>query len=178
MSCDITSGFTLGCRDNAGGVKTVYILGDTGAAVDSYTTAGTNGEIDSMTGTGNFYEFELVKQTSSFTEAINADDAAGTVFFQQDLVMVFHKMEASKRNQIKLLAQAPNLKVVVEDNNGKQFFLGAHNGLTLSAGTAGTGTAFSERNGYEITLTGLEPEGAQELDGTLSTITLTGITVS
>lgn len=178
MSCEITSAFTLGCRDNSGGTRRVYILGDTGAEITGVTTAGTNGEIDSISGTGNFYDFELVKQTSTFTETINASLEAGTVFYQQDLTLVFHKLEAEKRNQIRLLAQNPTLKVVVEDNNGKQFLLGEYNGMTLSAGTAGTGTAFGDRNGYEITLTGLEPEPAQELDGTLSSITLTGITVS
>ena len=178
MACDITSGFQLGCRDNAGGIRKVYILGDTGNEITGVTYAGTNGEIDSLSGTGTFYTFELVKQTSSFTEAITADDAAGTVFYQQDLVLVFHKIEQEKRNQIKLLAQSPSLKVVVEDNNGLQFLLGEFNGLSLSAGTASTGVAFGERNGYEITLTGFEPAPANELDGTLSTITLTGITVA
>ena len=176
MACDITSGFQLGCRDNAGGVRKVYILGDAGAEITAVTTAGTFAEIDSMTGTGNFYEFELVKQTSTYAETINASLENGTVFYQQDLTLVFHKMEAEKRNQIKLLSQAPDLKVVFEDNNGKQFLLGQLNGLSVSAGTIGTGTAFGDRNGYEITLTGLEPEPAQELDGTLFTITLTGIT--
>ena len=178
MACDITSGFQLGCRDNAGGIRKVYILGDTGNEITGITYAGTNGEIDSLSGTGTFYPFELVKQTSSFTETITADDAAGTVFYQQDLVLVFHKIEQEKRNQIKLLAQSPSLKVVVEDNNGLQFLLGEFNGLSLSAGTAATGVAFGERNGYEITLTGFEPAPANELDGTLSTITLTGITVA
>jgi hypothetical protein len=26
MACDITSGFTLGCRDNVGSIKQIYIL--------------------------------------------------------------------------------------------------------------------------------------------------------
>ena len=25
-TCDITTGFTLGCRDNTGGLKNIYIL--------------------------------------------------------------------------------------------------------------------------------------------------------
>ena len=178
MACDITSGFQLGCRDNSGGIRKVYILGDTGAEVTGVTYAGTNGEIDSMSGTGTFYTFDLVKQTSSFTETINASLENGTVFYQQDLVLVFHKLEQEKRNQVKLLAQNPALKIVVEDNNGKQFYIGEANGATLSAGTAATGTAFGDANAYNLTFTGMEPEPANELDGTLSTITLTGITVA
>lgn len=178
MACDITSGFSLGCRENSGGLKKVYILGDTDNEISAVATGGTLGEIDGLTGTGTFYSFELVKQTSSYTEAITADDAAGTVFYQQDLILVFHKIEQEKRNQIKLLAQSPSLKVVIEDNNGLQFLLGEANGLTLSAGTAASGITFGERNGYEITLTGFEPAPANQLDGSLSTITLTGITVA
>ena len=178
MACEITSGFQLGCRDNSGGIRKVYILGDTGAEVTDVTFGGTNGEIDTMTGTGNFYEFNLVKQTSSFTETINASMENGTVFYQQDVVLVFHKLEQEKRNQVKLLAQNPALKIVVEDNNGKQFYIGEANGATLTAGTAQTGTAFGDANSYNITLTGMEPAPSNELDGTLSTITLTGITVS
>jgi hypothetical protein len=36
--------------------------------------------------------------------------------------------------------------------------LGAINGLEATAGTAGSGTAFGDRNGYEITLSGMEPD--------------------
>jgi len=178
MACDINSGFVLGCRDNSGGIRKVYILGDVGAEVTSVTNAGTLGEIDSMTGTGNFYEFDLVKQTSSYTETINASMENGTVWYQQDVVLVFHKLEQEKRNQVKLLAQNPALKVVVETNNGNQFYIGEMNGATLTAGTAQTGVAFGDANSYNITLTGMEPEPANEIDGLLSTITLTGITVS
>jgi hypothetical protein len=48
--------------------------------------------------------------------------------------------------------------VIVLDNNGRYWLLGAANGLEASAGTAGTGTAFGDRSGYEMTLTGMEPE--------------------
>ena len=170
MACEITSGFVLGCRDNSGGIRKVYILGDTGADVTDVTFGGTLQEIDGMTGTGNFYEFNLVKQTSSFTETINASMENGTVFYQQDVVLVFHKLEQEKRNQVKLLAQNPALKIVVEDNNGKQFYIGEQNGATL--------TAFGDANSYNITLTGMEPAPSNEIDGSLSTIILTGITVS
>jgi hypothetical protein len=34
--------------------------------------------------------------------------------------------------------------------------LGADNGLESTAGTAGTGTAFGDRSGYEMTLSGME----------------------
>ena len=38
-SCDITSGFTLGCRDNTGGLKNIYILS---GSIDSTGSEVTN----------------------------------------------------------------------------------------------------------------------------------------
>jgi hypothetical protein len=46
---------------------------------------------------------------------------------------------------------------IVLDNNDRYWLLGAANGLEVSAGTAGTGTAFGDRSGYELTLSGMEP---------------------
>ena len=48
--------------------------------------------------------------------------------------------------------------VIVQDNNSRYWLLGADNGLEATAGTAGTGTAFGDRSGYEMTLTGMEPD--------------------
>jgi hypothetical protein len=50
------------------------------------------------------------------------------------------------------------LLVIVQDNNNRYWVLGAANGLEATAGTAGTGTAFGDRSGYEMTLTGMEPD--------------------
>ena len=64
-TCDITSGFTLGCRDNTGGLKNIYILS---GSIDS--TGGTTGLLNAISGSGTFYKFELTRQTGDFTLAI------------------------------------------------------------------------------------------------------------
>jgi hypothetical protein len=48
--------------------------------------------------------------------------------------------------------------------------------MYLSAGTGESGTAFGDRNGYSITLQGLEKDPARELAGSLSS-TLVGLTL-
>ena len=58
--------------------------------------------------------------------------------------------------ELLLLARA-RVYVIVQDNNDQYWFLGAANGLEMTAGTAGTGTAFGDRSGYELTLSGMEP---------------------
>lgn len=162
MSCSITSGITLDCKDSQGGIEYLYI-----ADLPQYDTitTDTDGKIQSLDQGGSpvsvdFYKFEVPKQTSSFTETINSSIENGTVFYTQEAVMIFNKLDAAKRDQIKLLAQNPKLLVVVKDANGEFHVIGVTRGAELSAGTRQTGTAFGDRNGGEVTLQGLEPDPA------------------
>ena len=177
-TCDITSGFTLGCRDNTGGIANLYILS---GSITSVTDV-SEGLIGGITGSGEFFQFELFRQTSDFTEAITSTPENGTVFYQQDLNCVFFKLQSSTRNQVKVLAQNPNLKVIVETNNGtvdgvgRYWLLGEDRGMQLLSGTGATGTAFGDLNGYSLTFTGQEPNPASEISGSLSDA-LSGITL-
>lgn len=164
MSCSITSGISLSCKDSIGGIESLFI-----ADLPTYDTITTdaNGLVESLDLNGTpvaitFYRFETPKQSSSFTETINADNTAATVFYTQDALMVFTKMESAKRDQIKLLAQNPKLLVVVKDSNGKYWSVGITRGAELSAGTISTGVSYGDRNGGEITLQGLEPSPSFE----------------
>jgi len=178
MSCDITSGFTLGCRDNTGGLKNIYILS---GSIDS--TSGTTGLLSELSGSGTFYKFELTRQTGDFTEAINANVENGTIFYEQTANCPFHKLQSSTRNQVRVLAKNPDIKMIVETNNGSEdgvgtfFLLGQTRGLSLSGGQGQTGTAFGDLNGYTLTFTGQEPEPASELSGSNLAGVLAGISI-
>ena len=181
-TCDITSGFTLGCRDNTGGIKNLYILS---GSVDTIETA-SEGLISAMTGSGVFYKFELFRQTSDYTETITSTPENGTIFYEQSVNAIFFKLQSSTRNQMRVLAKNPNLKIVVETNNGSTdgvgefFYLGQNNGLQLTGGTGATGTAFGDLNGYTLNFVGQEPEPAQEISGSAGSFSnvLSGITIS
>lgn len=182
MACDITSGFTLACRDNSGGIKNIYILSGSNPSI----TESSEGLISDLSGTGVFYKFELTKNTGDFTETPTVSLENGTVFYDQILNVAFHKLQSSIRNQVKTLAQNPNLKIVVETNNGVEspytgrfFYMGNRRGASLSGGAGATGTAFGDANQYALTFQGLEVEPAEEIatsDGTLADA-LTGYTV-
>ena len=181
MACDITSGFTLGCRDNSGGIKNIYILSGSIAGI----TEASEGLISDISGSGTFYKFELTKNTGYITETPTPSLENGTVFYDQSLNVAFHKLQSSLRNQVKVLAQNPNLKIIVETNNGvespytgRYFLVGRYRGATLSAGSATSGTAFGDANQYALTFQGLEPEPMDEISSSDGTVDfLTGITV-
>ena len=168
MACDITQGFALDCNDSNGGIETIFIAN---GPVESITE--TAGLISAITVGGSaltpsdFFEFAVPRQTSSFTENISVSNENGTLFYDQALTMIFNKLDATKRDQILLLAQNNELVVVFKDNNGKYFSVGVERGAYLTAGTATTGVAYGDRSGYELTISGMEEHPAYEVTGTI-----------
>ena len=169
MACsNLTGGFTLDCNDSNGGIDKIFI---SNGPVDSITES--NGTITAITVAGsplapsNFFEFEVPRQTSSFTETINVSQENGTVYYDQALTMIFNKMEASKRDQILLMAQATDMVVVFKDNNAKYFSVGVERGAFMTAGSSLSGTAYGDRNGYELTISGMEEKPSFEVTGSI-----------
>lgn len=172
MSCQFNT-ITFGCRDNAGGVAKVFITereNITSITKDSGDT------ITAISGTGTFFEFQLIRTTSQVTETVNAELSNGTVFYTQELVMFFAKLEQYKRNVLKALAQNFKLAVIYEDNNGSSFLLGEDYGMFVSAGSNVTGLALGDRQGYNITLQALEQNPQNELSGPILSV-VQGMTV-
>tara|TARA_R110000822_G_scaffold134405_1_gene272045 strand:- start:442 stop:978 length:537 start_codon:yes stop_codon:yes gene_type:complete len=171
-SCAVSASYNLSCLSSVGGLRKVYIF------TDVTGTTETAGEISDISGTGSAFTYELRKNGgSSLTETINNSLENGSLFYQQDLLMVFHKLDTSLRNQIKLLAQNRGLKVVVESNNGNQFFLGEDfDGGYLQTGTATTGVSFGDASSYSITLSFFQKSPMMELSAPLTSV-LTGITI-
>jgi len=179
MACDITSGFELACRDNTGGIKNIFILSGSIASV----TGATNGLLTDISGSGTFYKFELTKQTGDFTETITPSNENGTVFYDQVINAPFHKLQSATRNQIKVLAQNQDLKIIVETNNGNEDSVGQYwlagqiNGMTLTGGSGATGLAYGDLNGYSLTFGGQEPYPACEASGSDLAAIMTGISI-
>lgn len=179
MSCFISSGYTLDCRNaSTGGVKTIWILGDAGNNITGWTE-NANEEIISASGTGTFYKFELVKQSSSFTEGITVNTTAQSVVFEPTLVINLPKLTQDLRNVFQNLVAQNNVFAVVLDNNDRYWSFAWENGGLVTAGAIQTGTAYSDLNGMSaLTIVGGEPNASQELlvTTTLSAL-FTGITV-
>jgi ligand-binding sensor domain-containing protein len=166
MSCALTSGYSVtGCLDNTGGVREVYLMELGNLA--TYTEA--SGVITALTkATGKrFWKYQQIKETSEAFSEANGNEANGTLFFNQTVSIVLNKLQTATRNEIILLAS--NLLVaVVKDNNGKYWMYGKENGLFLTDGRSQTGKAMTDRNGYELTFTGAEPDLEIEVDSTVA----------
>ena len=169
MSCsNLTGGILDLCNDGFSGIEKIYIAN--GGDVSITASAGVITAI-AVAGTpltpADWFAFEVPRQTSSFTETVNVSQENGTLNFSQDVSMVFNHLSVDKRNQLLLIAQATSLVAVVKDNNGKFWSVGIEKGAYMSAGTATTGTAYSDRAGYEITVSGIEPNPTFEVTSSI-----------
>ena len=177
MSCYISSGVDLGCSDGIGGIKSIWVLGSSGSTVPSVSAVsitGTTGPITGITGQGVWYNFELKRNTSSLSQNTTKNFENGTIFWEQVLTAILFKYDQDKRNQLLVLGQNDNIKIVAVDQNDVNYYLGQVNGMYLSGGSAATGTAFGDRNGFELIFTGQESDPANVVSGTLSTIFAAG----
>ena len=171
MSCsNISAGFTLDCNDAQGGVDKVFIAN---GPVEGITES--TGTVTAITVGGSaltpsdFFTFEMPRQTGSYTETVAVSQENGTVTYDQALTLVFNKMAAEKRNQLLLMAEATNMVVVFKTNDEtpKYFSVGLERGAYVSAATVTSGTAYADRQGYEITISGLEAAPSYEITSTI-----------
>ena len=156
MGCAKTlAGLDVDCRESVGGIKEVYILGDRKEVkvnLSEDSTAITSITLDADS--GKFKPYKFRKQTGSMVSTINTSEENGTTFVQTDVTLVFHKMEAKKRLEISAL-MVGDCAMLVKDGNNKYWYLGYDEPVTMTAGTAATGTAKGDKNGYDLTLTDL-----------------------
>jgi hypothetical protein len=180
MSCYISSGHTLDCRNaSTGGVKALWVLGGSGSTIGiTGTTSTQNGGITAISGQGTFFKYELVKQSSSFSEELQVNETAQSVVFAPSLVVTLPKLNQTLRTKWFDLIKPNDLVIIIEDNNGRYWLVGEENGLTVSAGSMLMGQAYNDPNGVTFTMSGGEPNPSMEIvvTTTLAAV-MTGITV-
>lgn len=154
--CAPSAGIDLSCKSNTPGVSKIFVACFDDAveyAVDA------NDVITGITSGNTFYEFNLPKSTANFDEVVNSDGTTGAVEYVPTVNIAVNKLRAGLRNQFKLLVKGTQT-IIVKTLNGDYILFGKEQGLDL-AGSAVSGTAGTDRNGYEYAFTGREPEPAQ-----------------
>ena len=161
MSCDITSGRSLPCKDGIGGIKNVYF-----ANYDSVSV--TEEADDSVLATAfagdTFYKYDINNGASSLTQNIQSNRENGTTAFEQVLELTLPRLSKEDNFEIKLIAFG-RPHIVVEDYNSNFWFVGKENGTDVTGGSVVTGAAMGDLAGYTLTLTAMERKPANYIDG-------------
>ena len=157
MACNLTSGYSLGCRDSLGGVQRVYI--GTWDADTTYGLTGSCNIIDSFSPTASFYTFEQELETASFIQNGQYSTENGTSFYEQTLEITLQKLDACNRDQIKVLGQGV-WRILILDQRGQYWLMGKQNPVRVTAATPQLGKAFGDLNGAVLTFMTKEPEPA------------------
>ncbi len=158
--CVLTSDYSFGCGQSVGGVKTFWIIETDN--ISSVTEV--SGNITAITKASGkiFRKYQLVLETSNAAEDLTSNIANGTSFSTQTVLLVINKQQLAIRNEILLMSRR-YVTIVAQDSNDVYHLYGRVNGLLLSSKIT-TGTAWADRNGYEITFTGKETEIAPIVD--------------
>ena len=162
------------CDSQMGGIKVVY--GISKSQIDAITV--TDGVITAITTKDDeqstpqpykFHTYAFRKQSSSMTSTYTVDDTNGVKYVTTELTLNFAKQETAKRVSITALANCESV-FIVEDNNGKHWFLGYDNPVTVTAMEATTGTAYGDANQYSITLSDMSAELPMEVTADLTNL--------
>lgn len=165
MACETIKQFTYdSCQPNLGGIKTVWLANYKEGAVDDKGLT-EDGAISAFTEDISWVKYPMRKGVASMTSTLN-NSTEGASYVTTELAMVFSKMETQKRIAVQALALGECM-ALVEDSNGKLWFLGKDAPLTATAGTGETGTAKGDRNAYTVTLTDESLEFPMEVSSEL-----------
>jgi hypothetical protein len=180
-NCSVTTAYNLGCKSGVGGIRSLYIFSAPITGI-TYSGESTNTEIiTDIAGSGNLVEFELYRGGSNFSEAMAADPAAGTVVYTQTITALFRDMNAQLRNQFALLAKSGTVQAIVRTNEDDYLLFGADfDGGDATAINLASGTAYTDRQGYDVTLTFLQKNPSHYVNVSANTVAgwdaaLTGI---
>ena len=155
MACNVTlMGIPIDCGTNLSGIKAIYLAND--ASVGAPTVV--DGEITVIDASaGTFYEYIPAKNTGSLTKTLTKDESTGVMYYTNEVVAQFNKMETKKRTELSNIDRG-QFKAIVLDSNGKYWFLGYDNYVSASAVTGQTGAGLDDGNFYTLTLTDISAE--------------------
>lgn len=172
MACAIVSGYALDCKDTVGGIKKIYITELANITNVAETASGLVSAI-TRSGSSKYFTYALeARGGNDFAQNIQADAAAGTVAYEQTITANFVKLQWETQIKLELLIKN-RLSVIVETKDGSYFLFGKVDGMEVTGGSANSGKAMNEFQGYALTFSGQEKALANEVDSTIIAALLT-----
>lgn len=164
MSCLVSKGRLLNCKDQKGGIKAIYFAN--GTAEDfGYTITGQ--QITALGTLAEVFKYEVKATTNTLTETGTSSEDNGTFFVAQALAVTLPKLSADLQAQCQLIC-AGRPSVFVEDYNGNIVLVGAYNG-TMSNMTKVTGGASGDLSGFTLTINAEEKDNSYFCDSSTKT---------
>tara|TARA_R110000744_G_scaffold282139_1_gene393905 strand:- start:1157 stop:1726 length:570 start_codon:yes stop_codon:yes gene_type:complete len=160
MACTaLSKGRGLDCNRVSGGVKYIYF-----GVYDQFSPLPlvASSEItDIEMGANALYRYTVPRGSTTVNEAITGSTENGTLFYTPTVNMVLNRLTKEDQNEIKLLGQTQvivfaQLNAQLANGHDVIVGLGVTNGMSMNAGSADSGAAFGDRNGYTLTFDGLE----------------------
>lgn len=163
MSCDISIGRALRCKDSVGGIKNVYFIPFNTMGI---VTLDKWSRIEAVSGTPYAFKFEVIRD-ADLNQNVLSSEENGTTFVSQELKVTLKSIDFVTDDFImKLSYSRPH--TIIEDLNGNFFLIGYKNGVTTSSTNVKTGRSMGDLSGYEITINGKEKLLANYLIGSPS----------
>lgn len=167
MSCDfITKGKKVTCLGAMGGVKNIYI-----ALYADYGITAVKQVVNTLGTLDETFKYEFTGNTNGLTETPTIDWNNGTMFWTQVLAGTIPIQEEELQEELYLLMRN-RVIVFVEDYNGNIKLMGHLTSAKATNGSAVTGAARADLNGYTFELTAEEPNMAPFLSSTAKTALL------
>ena len=150
MSCALTKGRIVPCKNKSGSIKAVYFA-DFGT-LGTITFTGT--EVTGFNGSPTLYKYD-VRSTTNLDTVVTSSRENGTTFYTQTLTLQLQYYDRDTSEQIKLLAVGrPHIIVVDADDN--YLLVGRVNGAELTTGNFTVGANMGDFNGFNLTFEALE----------------------
>jgi len=160
MAClSLTKGRGLDCNRISGGVKYVYF-----GVYDQFSplpTVVASEVTDIEMGSNTLYRYTVPRGSTNCLETITGNTENGSLFYNPSVTMVLNKLTKEDQDEIKKLGQNQliifcQLNAQLANGHDVITAMGVVNAMSLNAGTAESGSAFGDRNGYTLTWDGME----------------------
>lgn len=167
MSCALTDGRVVDCRNSVGGIKAIFFHNYADLTTQDGWTVAADLVTNVQTAAWSVYKFDVRPELVEYEATLQSSLENGTVFYEQKLTVTFHKLSGVDEATMRLLAYGrPN--IFVQDNNDNVILLGARNGMHVTGGSMKTGKAFGDLSGFELEFTGKEENAGYFLTPSVS----------
>lgn len=161
MACNQTlNGLVNDCLPSMGGIVEAYIA--PWDSVSGVTVKNDQITAITMAAEAKFKKYYFKPSSSSYTSTLNVDNSTGLNYVSTDIVLLFSRMDTTKRVEVAALS-VTGLAIIVKDGNGLYWYFGQSEPVMASAGDGQTGTARGDANRYSITLQDNNPTWPMEV---------------